>query len=187
MADFMRPPTRDEMQYAGDVIRGKRPVDVRIIIAAAILGAILGVAVGVAGNTANDEPLDPGFIAMCAVVFAAAFAVIAGLVLSSVRSMKAVCEAWLPARVIVAVAGVLLFLRIAQNVSFAFLMDRSSLGSQLAMDALLLVFAVLFLNLGVRLIFIVYCMITGRDEDEIVTRNISADHEAQEKEPKGTG
>ena len=181
MVDFMRPPTRDEMQYADDIIRGKRPVDVWIIVAAAILGAILGIAVGVAGTMANDKPIDPGFVAMCAAFIAVAFAVIAGLILASVRSMKAVCEAWLPARVIVAVAGVLILLWIAQNVSFALMMDRSSLVSRLAMDVLALVFAVLFLNLGIRLIFIVYCMITGRDEDEIVTRNISADHDSKKK------
>ena len=33
----------------------------------------------------------------------------------------------------------------------------------------------LFLNLGIRLVFLVYCMATGRDEDEIVTRSISAE------------
>lgn len=179
MTDFMRPPTRDEMQYAGDIIRGKRPVDVGIIVAVAILGAILGIAVGVAGAMASDDSIDPGFIALCAVFFAAVFAIIAGLILSSVRSMKAVCEAWVPARVIVAVAGFLILVWAAQNLSFAFMMDRSSLVSRLVMDALAFVFAVLFLNLGIRLIFIVYCMITGRDEDEIVTRNISADHDAK--------
>ena len=42
------------------------------------------------------------------------------------------------------------------------------------MGGLFLIFAVLFFMLGLRLLFILYCMITGKDEDEIMVRNIAA-------------
>lgn len=181
MADFVRPPTRDEMQYAGDVVRGKRRLDAVIIVGAAVVGAAAGVALCLAGAAANEEPAELGSVAGGAFLCAAALAVIAALVLFSVRSIRAACEAWAPARVITAVAVVLLVARVARELRFAFLMDRGMLASRLALNAMFLVFAVLFLNLGIRLVFIVYCMVTGRDEEEIVTRNISADTPSDEK------
>lgn len=42
MTDFNTPPTKDEIQYARDVIQGKRKWDARIIIGFAIFGAFLG-------------------------------------------------------------------------------------------------------------------------------------------------
>lgn len=56
MVAFVRPPTSDEMQYAGDVIRGKRRLDVVVYVIFALLGAAFGAAVGFAGTRANDQP-----------------------------------------------------------------------------------------------------------------------------------
>ena len=46
MTDFNTPPTKDEIQYARDVIQGKRKWDARIIIGFAIFGALFGILVG---------------------------------------------------------------------------------------------------------------------------------------------
>lgn len=180
MAVFVRPPTADEMQYAGDVIRGKRSLDVRIIIAFTVLGALCGIVIGFAGAAAHNEPVDPAFVATCLGLVAITFAVIAAMALYSYRSLKAVCEAWLPARLIVAVVGIFAAYRIIGNVRLSLIMG-TTIQQIIVVNAMGLVFALLFLNLGIRFIFNLYCMATGRDEDEIVTRNISASHEAKRK------
>ena len=175
MVAFVRPPTSDEMQYAGDVIRGKRPVDVVVYVIFALLGAAFGAAVGVAGTQANDQPADLGFTLGCAAGFGVAFFVFAILIMSSIRSLQAVCRVWLPARVIVAVAAAAFALRVLDTVKFVLIVGPASIIQQVVLGGLGFIFALLFLNLGVRLVFLVYCMVTGRDEDEIVTRSISAE------------
>lgn len=180
MVAFVRPPTSDEMQYAGDIIRGKRTRDVLIVVACTIVGAIFGVIIGFSAAAANDEPVDPMFILTCLGMVAITFAVIAGMVLFSYRSLKATCEAWTPARVIVAIVGIIIAYRLFNNVRLSLFMG-DTIQQIVIVNAMGLVFALLFLNLGVRFIFIVYCMVTGRDEDGIVTRNISADHESERK------
>ena len=175
MVAFVRPPTSDEMQYAGDVIRGKRRLDVVVYVIFALLGVAFGAAVGVAGTRANDQPVDLGFTLGCAAGFGAAFIVFAILIMSSIRSLQAVCRVWLPARVIVAIAATALALRVLDTVKFVLIVGPTSIIQQAVMGGLGFMFALLFLNLGVRLAFIVYCMATGRDEDEIVTRSISAE------------
>ena len=171
MVAFMRPPTSDEMQYAGDVIRGKRRLDVVVYVIFALLGA----AVGFAGTRANDQPFDLGFTLGCAAGFGVAFFVFAILIMSSIRSLQAVCRVWLPARVIVAVAAAAFALRVLDTVRFVLIVGPTSIVQQIVLGGLGFIFALLFLNLGVRLVFLVYCMVTGRDEDEIVTRSISAE------------
>ena len=175
MVAFMRPPTSDEMQYAGDVIHGKRRLDVVVYVIFALLGAAFGAAVGFAGTRANDQPVDPGFTLGCAAGLGVAFFVFAILIMSSIRSLQAVCRVWLPARVIVAVAVAAFALRVLDTVKFVLIVGPTSIIQQVVMGGLGFIFALLFLNLGVRLVFLVYCMATGRDEDEIVTRSISAE------------
>ena len=175
MAVFARLPTSDEMQYAGDVIRGKRRLDVVVYVIFALLGAAFGAAVGFAGTRANDQPVDLGFTLGCAAGFGVAFFVFAILIMCSIRSLQAVCRVWLPARVIVAVAVAAFALRVLDTVKFVLIVGPTSIIQQVVMGGLGFIFALLFLNLGVRLVFLVYCMATGRDEDEIVTRSISAE------------
>ena len=175
MAVFVRLPTSDEMQYAGDVIHGKRRLDVVVYVIFALLGAAFGAAVGFAGTRANDQPVDLGFTLGCAAGFGVAFFVFAILIMSSIRSLQAVCRVWLPARVIVAVAVAAFALRVLDTVKFVLIVGPTSIIQQVVMGVLGFIFALLFLNLGVRLVFLVYCMATGRDEDEIVTRSISAE------------
>ena len=175
MAVFVRLPTSDEMQYAGDVIHGKRRLDVVVYVIFALLGAAFGAAVGFAGTRANDQPVDLGFTLGCAAGFGVAFFVFAILIMSSIRSLQAVCRVWLPARVIVAVAVAAFALRVLDTVKFVLIVGPTSIIQQVVMGGLGFIFALLFLNLGVRLVFLVYCMATGRDEDEIVTRSISAE------------
>lgn len=175
MVAFVRPPTSDEMQYAGDVIRGKRRLDVVVYVIFALLGVAFGAAVGVAGTRANDQPVDLGFTLGCAAGFGVALFVFAILIMSSIRSLQAVCRVWLPARVIVAVAAAAFALRVLDTVKFVLIVGPASIIQQVVLGGLGFIFALLFLNLGVRLVFIIYCMVTGRDEDEIVTRSISAE------------
>lgn len=175
MAVFVRLPTSDEMQYAGDVIHGKRRLDVVVYVIFALLGAAFGAAVGFAGTRANDQPVDLGFTLGCAAGFGVAFFVFAILIMSSIRSLQAVCRVWLPARVIVAVAVAAFVLRVLDTVKFVLIVGPTSIIRQVVLGGLGFIFALLFLNLGVRLVFLVYCMATGRDEDEIVTRSISAE------------
>ena len=175
MVAFMRPPTSDEMQYASDVIHGKRRLDVAVCIVFALVGALFGAAVGVAGTQANEQPIDLGFALGCAVGFGVAFIIFATLIMSSIRSLQAVCRVWTPARIIVAIAAAAFVLRVLDTVRFVLIVGPTSIIQQVVLGGLGFMFALLFLNLGVRLVFIVYCMATGRDEDEIVTRSISAD------------
>lgn len=51
------PPTKEEMQYASDVIHGKRKLDRYIILGSTIAGGIFGIAVGFSSAQANSEPL----------------------------------------------------------------------------------------------------------------------------------
>ncbi len=187
MVAYMRPPTSDEMQYAGDVIRGRRPLDVVVYAVFALLGAAFGAAIGAASAQANDQPVDLGFTLGCAAGIGVAFIVFAILIMSSIRSLQAVCRVWLPARVIVAVAAAAFALRVLDTVRFVLIVGTTSIIQQVVMGGLGFIFALLFLNLGVRLVFLIYCMATGRDEDEIVTRSISADARQSDKDGRGDG
>lgn len=187
MVAYMRPPTSDEMQYAGDVIRGRRPLDVVVYAVFALLGAAFGAAIGAASAQANDQPVDLGFTLGCAAGISVAFIVFAILIMSSIRSLQAVCRVWLPARVIVAVAAAAFALRVLDTVRFVLIVGTTSIIQQVVMGGLGFIFALLFLNLGVRLVFLIYCMATGRDEDEIVTRSISADARQSDKDGRGDG
>lgn len=182
MVTFVRPATSDEKQYAHDIISGKRPLDVAVCAVFAVIGALIGLAVGISSAQASEQPVDIGFTLTCVAIIAVAFLVFALLIMGSIRSLQAVCRVWVPARVIVALAAVALALRALDTVQFVLIVGPSAIASQLALDGLGLIFALLFLNLGVRLVFIIYCMATGRDEDEIITRSISADGETDAHE-----
>ncbi len=99
------------------------------------------------------------------------------LIMSSIRSLQAICRVWLPSRIIVAIAAVAFALRVLDTVQFALIVGPSVIASKLALGGMGFMFALLFLTLGLRLIFGIYCAVTGRDEDEIATRSISADCE----------
>ena len=178
MVPFNRPPTSDEMQYAGDVLRGKRPFDVRVFIVCAVVGALAGIAIGISSSLAQEAPLDLGFTAMTAIACALTFAVIAMLIMNSIRSIQAVYRIWLPARIIFWAAIAWLVLRWVKRLQFIFIVGPANAVSQIVLGTLGLIFFVLFLNIGIRLAFIVYCMVTGKDEDEIVTRSIAAQDRA---------
>ena len=153
----------------------------------ALLGAAFGAAIGAASAQANDQPVDLGFTLGCAAGIGVAFIVFAILIMSSIRSLQAVCRVWLPARVIVAVAAAAFALRVLDTVRFVLIVGTTSIIQQVVMGGLGFIFALLFLNLGVRLVFLIYCMATGRDEDEIVTRSISADARQSDKDGRGDG
>lgn len=184
MVDFIRPPRKDEVQYAGDVIRGKRPVDVGIIVSAAIAGAILGIVIGCAGGATSDEPLDPAFLAMCMGLCAVTLAVVAGLVLANVRSIKAICDMWTPARFIAVIACVLLVVFAGKRMLFTITFASRSLIADVALTIGGVVFALLFFNLGLRLVYLVYCSITGRDDEEEIARAISVDHDEEQRKAR---
>ncbi len=181
MADSVRPPTKDEVQYARDVIRGRRPVDLCVIVGSAVLGAALGVPIAIGGLSSEGLDMHPAlFVLTCVLVCAACLAVIAGLILSSVRSIRAMCAAWLPARVIAVVACVYLGASVLDSVSFALVVGPGSVVPQLVMKALFLVFFVPMVNAVTRVAFVVWCMVTGRDDEEIIARNIAADGKREE-------
>lgn len=171
--DFQRAPYKDEMQYASDMMHGRRKVDVLIIVAATLVGAGLGVAIGFAGNAANDEAPDAGFILGCVAIVAFAFAVITGLMLASLRTIVAICRAWLPARIIAIAVCALILFRLGRKIMF-WMITPSNILADLAMGLMLLAFGILFLTLGLRLLFWIYCTATGKDDEEITARNIAA-------------
>ena len=172
MADFITPPTAEEMQYASDAIHGKRKRDLLIVLISAVIGAFFGLLIGFAGNEANDEPIDPIFILGCIGVVAFCFAVITLMILFALRSIVAVCRAWVPARILAIVAVVYLVVNFLGKVRFWFIFP-SQIVMDVVMEALLLIFAILLLNYGLRLLFLLYCMVTGKDEERIMVEQIS--------------
>ena len=90
-----RPPTQDEMQYASDILHGRRKWDVRIIVGFALLGAILGILVGFSNAQANNEPIDIGFTLICMGFCAAALGMAAALIMNAIRTIGAMCKAYL--------------------------------------------------------------------------------------------
>ena len=90
-----RPPTQDEMQYASDILHGRRKWDVRIIVGFALLGVILGILVGFSSAQANNKPIDIGFTLICMGFFAAALGMAAALIMNAIRTIGAMCKAWL--------------------------------------------------------------------------------------------
>lgn len=171
--DIQRPPYKDEVQYADDLLHGRRKSDVVIIVGSAIVGGVLGVAIALAGSSASDEAPDPMFILSCIGIVAFAFAVITGLMLASLRTIAAICKAWIPARVIVGIVCVLELFNILQSVTI-WLWDPSRILMDVTLDLLGLAFGILFLLLGLRVIFWIYCTITGKDDEAITAREIAA-------------
>ena len=168
-----RPPTQDEMQYASDILHGRRKWDVRIIVGFALLGAILGILVGFSSAQANNKPIDIGFTLICKGILAAALGMDADLILNANRNIGAKCKDWLPTSILTIAAGILVLVQIAKKTTY-WMIFPSQFVTDAVMGGLFLIFAVLFFMLGLRLLFILYCMITGKDEDEIMVRNIAA-------------
>lgn len=167
------PPTKEEMQYASDVIHGKRKLDRYIILGSTIAGGIFGIAVGFSSAQANSEPLDIGFTFLCAVICAFTLGIVAALVMSALQTIIAICRAWLPARIIAIAACAVLAVKIVQKITFWIVLPSQAI-TDIVLGSLFLILAILIFNLGLRLIFIVYCMITGKDEEEIMIRSITA-------------
>ncbi len=167
-------PTKDEMQYMGDLMRGKRKRDLLVILAFTVAGAIFGAVIGFAGHAGESEPLDVGFILSCVGVVALTFAVITGMLLASLRSIVAICKAWIPARVIVGIVCAVVVFRFARSVLF-WMLDPSTILMRLVSGAMGLIFCILFLLLGLRLLFSLYCTITDKDDEELTVRAIAAD------------
>ncbi|HJF65536.1 MAG TPA: hypothetical protein K8U77_05410 [Slackia equolifaciens] len=180
MADFNRPPTKDEIQYMGDLIHGKRHLDLIVMAVLTVLGALFGVAIGFSNAAMENKPVDVGFTLMCAGVVALAFLVVTWLMFSAIRTIIAICKSWVPARVIVGVVCVLLLARLSQSVMF-WMLDPSSIVMNLVTGCMGLIFVILFLMLGLRLLFLVYCMITGKDDEETTARAIAAQRNPKEK------
>lgn len=180
MTDFNRPPTADEMQYASDVMHGKRKRDVRITLIATVIGAFFGLLIGFAGNEAHNKLPDPVFILTCIVLVALTFAVITMLVLFTIHSIIGVCRVWIPARILVGIAILFVAYKLFQKISF-WIVFPQRIMMDLVMFALLLVFAVLFVNIGIRLLFLLYCMVTGKDEEKIMVEQLSAKHDFNSK------
>ena len=130
-------------------------------------------AIALAGSSASDEAPDPMFILSCIGIVAFAFAVITGLMLASLRTIAAICRAWIPARIIVGIVCVLELLNILQSVTI-WLWDPSRILMDVTLDLLGLAFGILFLLLGLRVLFWIYCMITGKDDEAITAREIAA-------------
>ena len=104
---------------------------------------------------------------------AAALAIVSMLVLNSIRSIGALCKVWLPARILVGIACLLLVSRIVQKIAF-WVFFPSEFIADVVLSVLFLIFYILLFNIGLRIIFALYCLITGKDEDEIMTRAIAA-------------
>lgn len=181
MGDFASPPRKDEVQYIRDLARGRRKIDASVIVAFGVAGALIGIPVGIAGSSADGGSVDPAFIVVSAAVCGLTLAVIAGVVLASVRSIAALCRAWLPARAIVGIACAFLLLRVVQRVQLIAIAGIGNAVPSLVLNLLWLVFGVLLLNLGMRLVFSVYCMVRGRDDEEIVARGIAADDDREKR------
>lgn len=173
MNSSFRPPTRDEMQYASDVVHGKRKLDSRIILGTAIAGAILGIAIGFANAEQNDGAIDLSFTLICMAVCAFSLGIIAALILAALRSIMAMCRAWMPARVLTIIACCAVGLDIIRKIVFWFFFP-SAIISGIVMGTLALIFEILLFSIGLRIIFIVYCMFTKKDDEEILAKSIAA-------------
>lgn len=136
-------------RYASELIHGKHPWDIVIIVAVVVLGAVLG---GIVGFTQND--LDLGQKIIVIATFTVISALIAFAVIVGIRSLIYVCSQWYPARVVTAIAATLALLTVAsQSSSWAY--DPSDILHQLIMGILYGVFGVLaisvVLNVGYNL------------------------------------
>lgn len=173
MTDFIRPPNKEEVQYARDILQGKHRMDMSIMIGAAIVGAAFGIAVGLSANASDEGPFDFPLFLICIAACALCFFVITMLALASMRTIKAVCNAWLSGRVIVGVACALLLMQIAQKVWFWTLFPSSIVGD-VVMGAIGLVFFLLLLTIGLRFVYFIYCAVTKKDDEDIVAAHIAA-------------
>lgn len=182
--DFPQVPREEEMQYTRDVLHGKREKDLIAIVVFAVVGFILGIVIGYAGTVGMGKPLDIGTLLLSAVLVAACLAVVAGLMIVTVRSIIAMCRAWVVARVLTALACLYILWRVFQYVQFATAVPYLAL-SHGVMGAMGLIFFVLIFNPVLRLVFFVYCKVTGKDDDYLISRNIAADpHEVDERVEK---
>lgn len=172
--DFPSRPTADETRYASDLLHGKRNKDLIVIAASAIVGFVCGIVIGFAGSAANEEAPDLALILSCAAPCAFAFAIITGLMLASLRTIVAICTVWMPARVIVGIVCALELLNVGRALSF-WLLDPSRILIGLITGALGLMFGILFLTLGLRILFGIYGMVTGKDDEALTAQAIAAD------------
>lgn len=183
MADINRPPTKDEIQYAKDLIHGRHKIDVILIIGSAIFGGVLGIAIATANALSDHKPFDPIFCLICIVACGACLAVVTGLVVASLRAIVNLCRTWKPALILTLVAAAIAALQLLQALAFSALFPSYNSVPHFAMLIMACVFALLILNPILRLIFLVYCTITGKDDEEILARNIAAQAHRQAGKP----
>lgn len=179
MDDFVRPPRQEEVQYAKDIIGGKRRFDTRVIIAATVAGALMGVAIGIAGNRDN-ESFDLVLLVACIGAVAFCFFIISLLILASIRTIKAVCSAWFPGKVITIISGALYAANLLKSIPMRIIVPSTFIPG-LAMTLLGLIFLLLLYTVGLRFIFFIYCLATGKDDEKITADHIAAQNDQHGK------
>ncbi len=172
--DIPQVPREEEMQYTRDVLHGKRKTDLIVIACFAVVGLVFGILIGYAGTVGQGKPLDVGFILLSAALVAACLAAVAGLMIVTVRSIIAMCKAWVGAKVLTGIACLYLLWRVFGYVQFAVIVPSMAL-TRGVLGLMGLIFFLLIFNLVLRLVFFVYCKITGKDDDHLIARNIAAD------------
>ena len=139
--------------------------------------------IGVSGSQANNEPLDFGAMASSVAFVALCFFFITWLVLFAFNSLKAICKAWLPGLIIVVVAGSYILYRAIRYLWFGIMIGSLAPVGYVILTAAGLVFAFICLNVGVRLVFYVYCMVSGKDSDEVLRQATSAGEDGRPQNP----
>lgn len=172
--DIPQAPREEEMQYTRDVLHGKRKIDLIVIACFAAVGLVFGILIGYAGTVGQGKSLDVGLMLLSAALVAACLAAVAGLMIVTVRSIIAMCKAWVGAKILTGIVCLYLLWRVFGYVQFAIIVPSMAL-TRGVLGLMGLIFFLLIYNLVLRLIFFVYCKITGKDDDHLIARNIAAD------------
>lgn len=180
MADFSQPPRQEEIQYARDIIHGRHRVDLAVMLGATLIGAAFGVMVYVTQDL-PELPFDILRLLLYVVICGGCLAVVAGLILASIRTIGAICEAWKPGRVVTIAAGAFAALNFLRNVPFWAMFPSHALAGIVSQGIFLIITLLLF-TLGLRLVFSIRCAVKGVDDERVVARHIAA-KDTQKKDP----
>ena len=176
MEGNIRPPRQEEMQYAADVIHGKRSLDTKVMLGVTIFGAIFGLAVGIAGNISENRGFDLVFILICIGACAFCLFIISALVMASIRTIQAICRSWKPARVLVIIACALFATRWLGNIALWILVP-SRIMADLVLGLMSAVFVLLLGTIVLRFIYFIRCLIAGEDDEETLSKSIATSNE----------